>query len=179
MSFYRKYHIVKWMFLSVILLTAFSSVGAHEGLCSDTESVVFNCQVHNGEKIVSVCRSKTLTKNEGYLQYRFGTEKHLELEYPAGKAHTQEKFYFGELRPYQSNIQQLSFARGSYIYTLDRREVSADLSGVPGGQSGGGITVQNRGKKTSVYLECTGVPDADFFGLWDIVRDEKELIDGE
>src|SRR6266480_5829555 len=51
-------------------------------LCTKDERVVFSCPVKRPAKIVSVCASKDLTSEHGYLQYRFGLPGKIELEFP-------------------------------------------------------------------------------------------------
>src|SRR5688500_5940508 len=51
-------------------------------LCAKTERVIFACVLRRPAKIVSVCASKDLTRDTGYVQYRFGSPAKIELEYP-------------------------------------------------------------------------------------------------
>src|SRR3989442_9921254 len=41
-------------------------------LCAKDERVIFSCLIKCPAKIVSICASKDLTSERGYLQYRFG-----------------------------------------------------------------------------------------------------------
>ena len=41
-------------------------------LCAKDERIIFSCPIKRPAKIVSVCASKDLTSDRGYLQYRFG-----------------------------------------------------------------------------------------------------------
>lgn len=51
-------------------------------LCAADETIIFNCATKPAGKIVSLCASKDLTKDKGYLQYRFGLPSKVELEFP-------------------------------------------------------------------------------------------------
>jgi hypothetical protein len=51
-------------------------------LCTKDERIIFSCPVKRPAKIVSVCASKDLTSDRGYLQYRFGLPGKIELEFP-------------------------------------------------------------------------------------------------
>src|SRR2546430_3058937 len=63
-------------------------------LCSKDERVIFGCLLKQPAKIVSVCASKNLTSEIGYLQYRFGLLGKIELEFPKDRAGTQQKFEY-------------------------------------------------------------------------------------
>jgi len=56
--------------------------------------VIFSCAVKRPAKIVSVCASKDITAEKGYLQYRFGLPGKIELEYPKDRTGTQQKFKY-------------------------------------------------------------------------------------
>ena len=48
--------------------------------CVADEMPVFTCKI--GKIIASICASKVLDENQGYLQYRFGATNKIELEIP-------------------------------------------------------------------------------------------------
>ena len=50
-------------------------------LCAKDERVIFACVLKQPAKIVSVCASKNVTSETGYLQYRFGLPGKVELEF--------------------------------------------------------------------------------------------------
>jgi hypothetical protein len=49
-------------------------------LCHTDETVVFSCAT--GTHFLSICASPNLSKEAGYLQYRYGSKDKLELVYP-------------------------------------------------------------------------------------------------
>jgi hypothetical protein len=51
-------------------------------LCRNTENILFSCTTVTG-KIVSVCGSKDLSAQNGYIQYRYGSSSKTELSLPA------------------------------------------------------------------------------------------------
>ena len=61
-------------------------------LCEKGEKIVFSCPIGRSAKIVSLCSSNELTKERGYLQYRFGLsarhEQGITITPPNGKAVT-------------------------------------------------------------------------------------------
>jgi hypothetical protein len=153
-----------------------SSVSAFaQSLCAVHEQVIFNCQIKDSRKLVSVCASHDLAKDRGYLQYRFGTKRKLELVFPPTKIGTQQRFYWSEKRPYQSAIYELAFISGGYLYTVSAYEASAVLNDIPGGAQGGDVVVQRMGSPNFNRLNCVGYPDGQF-QLLGVVRDAEDLI---
>src|SRR5262249_11408484 len=63
-------------------------------LCATSEKIIFSCPVKRPAKIVSLCASKDLTSDRGYLQYRFGLPGKVELEFPKDRTATQQKFQY-------------------------------------------------------------------------------------
>src|SRR4051794_2514507 len=61
-------------------------------LCAKDERIIFSCPIKRPAKIVSVCASRDLTSDRGYLQYRFGLPYKVELEFPKERAGSQQKF---------------------------------------------------------------------------------------
>jgi hypothetical protein len=49
--------------------------------CLAGEQTVFSCQTDNG-KFLAVCASKDLDDQHGYMQYRYGTQRNIELSVP-------------------------------------------------------------------------------------------------
>lgn len=146
-----------------------------QSLCTAHEQVVFNCQIKDSRKLVSVCASRNLAKDRGYLQYRFGIRKKSELVFPPTNVGTQQRFYWGEKRPYQSAIYELMFINDGYLYTVSAYEVSEVLNDIPGGAQGGEVVVQRIDSPSFTRLNCAGYPDGRF-QLLGIVRDAEDLI---
>ena len=70
-------------FFSLFLITLFfsSPVLAQSAIkchCKDTEKTIFNLQIKDKEKILSVCTDE----NYSFIQYRFGKPGNIELSYP-------------------------------------------------------------------------------------------------
>lgn len=87
-------------------------------LCNQNELIVFSCSTTNS-KIISLCASVDLSKNSGYLQYRYGRNStSIELEYPKKKvlpfAHFKEVQQIAEL----GTSSAISFWIDSYRYSL-------------------------------------------------------------
>jgi hypothetical protein len=63
-------------------------------LCAPDERIIFSCPTEESAKILSLCASKDLTSDSGYLQYRYGPPGKIEFEYPKDRKGTQEKFQY-------------------------------------------------------------------------------------
>lgn len=157
------------------LIFVSSAIYAEVSLCTKTERMLFNCQIARSAKIVSICGSKDLTRDRGYLQYRFGTPKKIEFVFPTSKVGTQQQFYWSRSQPYQSYVYELTFANGGYFYTISSYEYSEEHSGTPGGFRGGNVVVQKKGEQKYQTLNCTGDPSGEFY-LEGVVRNEDELV---
>lgn len=145
-------------------------------LCKPREAIIFSCSIENTEKVASVCGSTRLTHDAGYLQYRFGTRRKIELEFPATKHETQDKFYWGETVFHGGSLHSLSFINGSYIYSLERGGASSETNGTTEQTSFGIVEIDSlHGEDVHRVLKCVGYPTG-AFDLRDVVRDDSELI---
>src|SRR5258708_10855373 len=87
-------------------------------LCAKDERGIFSCPVKRAAKIVSVCASKDLTNDHGYLQYRFGLPGEIELEFPRDRKGTQEKFHYTHYFRAQVDLTEISFTIEGYEYSV-------------------------------------------------------------
>jgi hypothetical protein len=87
-------------------------------LCESTEKIVFSCTVGKASKIVSLCSSKDLTKDRGYLQYRFGLPGKIELEFPKQREQTQSAFKYSHYFRAQFDQTEISFTSDNYEYAI-------------------------------------------------------------
>ena len=78
-------------------------------LCAKTERVIFACVLRRPAKIVSVCASKDLTRDTGYVQYRFGSPGKVELEYPKDRTGTQQKFEYTHYMRALVDLNEINF----------------------------------------------------------------------
>jgi hypothetical protein len=159
----------------VFHLLSIAGVCEAETLCTTSERVIFNCSLQNGKKLVSVCSSKQLTKDDGYLQYRFGTLLKTELTYPSTTKGTQAQFFWRYMRGSEGSGGDLSFKNNAYLYTVGRADAYEKTNGMSGGVSGGITISKIVGTHSQHYLKCDGVPEGDFYALEGIVKDEEEL----
>ena len=87
-------------------------------LCEQTEKIVFSCPIVNSRKTVSLCSSNELTKEKGYLQYRYGVPGKVELEFPTKREQTQTAFKYSHYFRAQFDMTDISFVNGDTEYSV-------------------------------------------------------------
>ena len=133
-------------------------------LCENTEQVVFSCTIKKPAKIVSLCSSKELTKDRGYLQYRFGLPGNVELEFPKQREQTQSAFKYSHYFRAQFDQTEISFTQDGYEYAIfddyngEEKPARHD--------QGVRITPPNNGKE--VTLSCRGKARAQYGDLAEV-----------
>lgn len=129
-------------------------------LCTRDERIIFSCRVRRPAKIASLCASKDLARERGYLQYRFGLPGKIELEYPKDRTGTQEKFHYTHYFRAQFDLTEISFAIDGYEY-----EITDDYNGEekPAQTIQGVIVKAPDGKQ--VTLTCRSGPKTDYTDL--------------
>ena len=141
-------------------LTAGQALQANS-LCARDERIIFSCPVKKPAKIVSLCASKNLSADQGYLQYRFGLPGKIELEFPKERTGTQQKFQYTHYFRAQVDLTEISFSNNGYEY-----QITDDYSGEEKpAQSTQGIMVTAPGKPKEVSLSCRTKPKADYSDL--------------
>lgn len=121
-------------------------------LCESTEKIVFSCSLRSAAKTISLCSSKELTKERGYLQYRFGVPGKIELEFPKQREQTQSAFKYSHyIRP-QVDRTEISFTNDGYEYVVFD-DYEGDLNPVQHSQ---GVRIQPPNSRKVVILNCRG-----------------------
>lgn len=148
-----------------------TQAGAATTLCQQDEQVFFHCSMQGERKMVSLCGSSQLTATEGYLQYRFGSAKNVELEFPRQRAESQKQFQYAHYLRYQVDRTEVSFKRAGYTYTLfDSYE--GDIQ-PPRRQRGILIDIPGT-KQKSVTLQCRGTVTSKLQTLDTVMPCDKE-----
>jgi len=130
-------------------------------LCAKDERVIFSCPVRRPAKIVSLCASKDLTSDRGYLQYRFGVPEKIELEFPQSKTGTQPKFQYTHYFRAQVDLTEISFSSNGYEY-----QITDDYNGEEKpAQISQGVSVTAPGKPKDVSFVCRTKPKVDYTDL--------------
>ena len=130
-------------------------------LCAKSERVIFSCPIKRPLKIVSLCGSKDLSSDRGYLQYRFGLPDKIELEFPKDRTGTQQKFQYSHYFRAQVDMTEISFSIDGYQY-----QITDDYNGEEKpAQTIQGVMVTAPGKPKDVSFTCRIKPKADYADL--------------
>ena len=130
-------------------------------LCARDERIIFSCPIRRPAKIVSLCASKNLTSERGYLQYRFGVPEKIELQFPQDRTATQQKFQYTHYFRAQFDLTEISFTINGYEY-----QVTDDYNGEEKpAQTIQGVSVTAPGKPNEVTFTCRARPKADYADL--------------
>ena len=147
-----------------------SSQGSYQpnSLCARDEQIIFSCTLRRSAKIVSLCGSKELTKDIGYLQYRFGLPTKIELEFPKGRTRTQEQFTYSHYFRYQVDLTEINFSSEGYQYQIFDNYNGEEKPKI----SEAGVSVTAPGKPKDVTFVCSRKARADYSNLQDILTRE-------
>ena len=139
-------------------------------LCLTDERIIFSCAVKRTGKIISLCASKDLDKERGYLQYRFGLPGKIELEYPKERKGTQEKFQYTHYFRAQFDLTAINFTIDGYQYS-----VFDDYNGEEKpAQSSQGVSVTAPGKPKEVSFVCRNKAKADYSDLPEVLARDQQ-----
>jgi len=137
-------------------------------LCAADEHVIFSCVLRQPAKIVSMCASKDLTNEKGYLQYRFGMPEKIELKFPQDRTNTQQQFEYSHYFRARVDMTEINFTVNGVSYSVfddyngeEKPEVS---------EQGVSINWPGTNKKEVRYL-CSSKPKADYADLQDVLRE--------
>ena len=100
------------------LLTQSPGALQPNSLCAKDERIIFSCPTKRPAKIVSVCASKDLTNDRGYIQYRFGLPAKVELEFPKERSGSQQKFQYSHYFRARVDHTEISFTVNGYEYQV-------------------------------------------------------------
>lgn len=130
-------------------------------LCARDERIIFSCPIRRPAKIVSLCASKNLTADQGYLQYRFGLPGKVELEFPKDRTGTQQKFQYMHYFRARFDLTEISFNIDGYEYQITD-DYNAEEKPE---QIIQGVSVKAPGKDKETSLSCRTKPKADYTDL--------------
>jgi hypothetical protein len=146
-------------------------------LCAKTERTVFSCLTKRSgktssrspSKIVSLCASRDLEKERGYLQYRYGLPGKVELEFPSSRTGTQQMFQYNHYMRYQVDLTEINFEIDGYQY-----QIFDDYNGEEKPRiSIEGVSVTAPGKPKEVSFVCRTKAKADYSVLDGVLRREQ------
>lgn len=142
-----------------------------KNLCSAQEQVILSCTLKKTKQILSLCGSKNLSANKGYLQYRFGKRSRIELAFPLNRQGSQKAFTYARYTRPLVTYLQVRFVNLDYTY-----EIFSQSDATPGASfASTGIAVTPDSNKPTRNFECSQpisgsltklegiVPQVDFF----------------
>jgi hypothetical protein len=94
-----------------------AAAGKTKSLCQPSEQVIWNCPTTNN-KTASICASKDLAEEKGYLQYRFGRQGKIELEFPKDRKDSAQKFKYTRYTRPLVTMLTLKFETGGVVYEI-------------------------------------------------------------
>ena len=137
-------------------------------LCARDERVIFGCVLKQPAKIVSICASKNLTNETGYLQYRFGLPGKIELEFPKDRTGTHQKFEYNHYFRARVDLTEINFTIDGVNYSVFDDYQGEEKPAV----SDQGVSINWPGtNKKEVRLTCRTKPKADYADLQDVLRE--------
>jgi hypothetical protein len=130
-------------------------------LCAKDERVIFSCPLRRPAKIVSVCAAKNLTKETGYLQYRFGLPGKIELEFPKERQGSQEKFEYTHYFRAQFDLTEINFTVDGVNYSVFDDYNGEEKPAI----SLQGVSINKGMAEKETRFVCRTKPKADFSDL--------------
>lgn len=92
--------------------------------CTSNERTLFSCATKKN-KIVSICASKDLSPNSGYMQYRFGKLGKVEMTMPQ-VAKGLPDFSLTASKDNHAEYNDISIFKGAFVYSLTSfRQITA------------------------------------------------------
>ena len=137
-------------------------------LCARDERIIFSCPVKKPAKIVSLCASKNLSADQGYLQYRSGRPGKIELEFPKDRTNTQQQFEYSHYFRARVDLTEINFTVNGVSYSVFDDYQGEEKPAVS--EQGVAINWPGTNKKEVRYL-CASKPKADYADLQDVLRE--------
>lgn len=134
-------------------------------LCAKDERAIFACLLKQPAKIVSICASKNLTSETGYVQYRFGLPGKIELEFPKDRTGTQQKFEYNHYFRARVDLTEINFTVDGVSYSVFDDYQGEEKPAF----SEQGVAINWPGtNKKEVRLTCRTKPKADYADLQEV-----------
>jgi hypothetical protein len=143
-------------------------------LCRRGEKIIFSCQVRGAGrqatgKIASLCASANLTRDQGYLQYRFGLPRKIELEFPRSKTGTQQLFQYSHYMRFQVDLTEVNFSIDDYDYQIFDTYKGEERPAI----SEQGVSLTRHGSSNTTSFKCRSKAVADYGELDEILKTDE------
>ena len=146
-------------------------------LCALTERIIFSCRTKAAKRtvsavgrIVSLCASPDLTRERGYLQYRYGMPGKVELEFPGSRTATQQMFQYTHYMRFQVDLSEINFQIDGYEYQIFDTYNGEEKPAI----TEQGVSVTAPGKPKTVSFTCAGKAIADYGDLAEVLNRDSE-----
>ncbi|WP_186204368.1 hypothetical protein [Burkholderia gladioli] len=161
-----------------LLFSVFEMSAVHAaGLCKAEEVTVFNCDLKENHKIVSICSSSDMSGKLGYLQYRYGKKDAIELVFPKNLDNSKDRFGCDEYSRSDLSTFVIGFENEGYRY-----EVSETTEGGDEGVTHRNLLVSSLSGKRGAKLTCLDNKNAvsNISTLDQVLKCDKkhEIVDG-
>jgi hypothetical protein len=120
------------------------------GLCSASETTVFNCELKENHKIVSMCSSNHLADGMGFLQYRYGLPNKVELTFPKSLENSQAQFGYDEYSRPDLSTFVVGFNNANYRYEISETTEGGEDEGITTRT----LLVSSEANKRGLKLTC-------------------------
>ena len=136
---------MRGIFLTLLCFSANCHADFPLDLCTPAEKIVFSCTL--GAKTASICASPDLTETSGYVQYRFGTDKQLELVYPKTLLPPKAKFFFSSTAYAGGDADRIRFKIAGFDYVVFHSMIRTNFKpGEPNDpQESAGLVTRSKG----------------------------------
>jgi hypothetical protein len=145
-----------------------------DSLCAKDERILFSCTIKGAgkhpAKIASLCSSRDIDKERGYLQYRFGSPDKVELEFPKDRQGTQQQFRYSHYFRYQIDLTEITFQIDIYEYSVfdtyngEAKPAVAEQ----------GVNVTTPGKNRDTTFVCRSKAKTDYRTLQDVLPHDQD-----
>jgi hypothetical protein len=136
--------------------------------CNNGAVSLFGCDAAKSRKFIELCAPSPLDRRSGYLVYRFGSldeqgdEKAVELEYPAERAGSLQRFYAATYTYRGVYTQSVRFVLQNFDYTVFSRARGMTVLGA-------GVEVHDRKSGKTSTISCSENPRFYIFELKGLV----------
>ena len=135
-------------------------------LCAPGERVVWSCEIRGQRKWASICSSPELDRSRGYVQYRFGRPRQIELEFPRERVNTQSAFQYSRYTRPLVTYLKLRFENNGVTYTISDDFNDEERRG----RRDAGITIKPSGANSrETSLQCRTPPSGSLTRLEEVV----------
>ena len=160
-----------FLFKPVTAESKVAEIAVSKSLCTKSEQTIWSCTTTR-KKIASVCASKGLTAEKGYVQYRFGTVGKIELELPKSRENSQKFFKYSRYTRPLVTMLQLTFENGDYSYQIHDDDNAEEKPPIRASS----IDITKSGSDKTTSIVCKNPTAGSLMKLEDIVPKDEDGI---